>query len=594
MRGEHGVGKFVLHSGAVRFPVLLLTVSGVLCACAPPPCDAGGCRLEEEGACEAGLDTDRDGLCDRAVADWSRDATLPAAGHRADVYRLGPALNDVRARGLAHFLSWPVNVSGVLLPDRPMQLVLDPDTTNENTRGLQNAARSFLGFGTLPEMYDYLGLPTRSDEAEALPGVPWPSFVAPGDVLGFGTVETPQGPAFTFSCATCHAANLFGRTVVGLTNRREQANEFFHKSAGFFPLLDAETFTSSFQANRLELERFLLTQQHLGAVGSKTPQVRGLDTSLAQVALSLARRRDDGMATRDSEIEKSPRPNLLDTFVADSKPAVWWNVKYKTRWLADGSIVAGNPVFTNFLWNEIGRGTDLDKLQEWLKDNQHVVDELTAMVFANEAPRWVDFFGEDSIDEEAAQRGEAHFQSLCASCHGTYEKGWSAKTSLNKAQRLATTKVRYHAQTPVLDVGTSPQRAQGMEAFAAALNNLTVSQWMKTVVEVQQGYVPPPLEGIWARYPYLHNQSVPTLCELLGPPANRTTVFYMGDDADPSTDYDFGCVGLPVGDAVPESWKADERRRYDTTRPGLSNQGHEVPAMSSVERAELIEYLKTL
>ena len=334
-------------------------------------------------------------------------------------------------------------------------------------------------------------------------------------------------------------------------------------------------------------------------MGSKTPTVLGLDTSLAQVSLSLARRTDDANATRDPAIEMSPRENLLATYVADSKPAVWWNVKYKTRWLSDGSIVEGNPIFTNFLWNEIGRGTDLDVLQDWLKQNQNIVDELTVMVFATESPKWVDFFGADSIDEEAAKRGEQKFNSMCSSCHGTYEKDWSAAT---KEARLTTTRVRYHAQTPVMDVGTSPQRAHGMTAFADGLNKLTVSQWMKTVVEVQTGYVPPPLEGVWARYPYLHNQSVPTLCELLGPASARSPVFYMGDDADAGTDYDSTCVGLPVGDAVPASWKTDARRKYDTTITGLSNQGHDSwlkdangnAILTVTERADLIAYLKTL
>ncbi|PZR07228.1 MAG: hypothetical protein DI536_28655 [Archangium gephyra] len=563
-------------------PFLMLS----LVACAPPPCDENSCRPSATAACEVGLDTNKDGLCDRSVADWSANATLPEAGHRRDIYDLGPALNDVRARGLQHFLSWPVNVSGVLLPNRPMQALLDPNTPNAKTKDLQGAARTVLGFGTTPEMYEYLGLPTRDASAEAQPGVPWPDWVKPGDRLGVGTVMTEHGEAMTFSCATCHAANLFGRTVVGLTNRKEQANEFFHKAAGFFPLLDADVFVKLMGADRQELQRFLITQKHLGAVGSKTPQVRGLDTSLAQVSLSLARRTDDENATRDATIELSPRPNQLETFVADSKPAVWWTTKYKTRWLSDGSIVSGNPIFTNFLWNEIGRGTDLDALQGWLTDNRHVVDELTVMVFATEAPKWVDFFGAASLDVEAAKRGEQTFLSACASCHGTYEKNWSDGTQ--------TTRVRYHPQTPVMDVGTSPQRAQGMAAFSDALNKLTVSKWMKTVVEVQSGYVPPPLDGVWARYPYLHNQSVPTLCELLGPPANRTAVFYMGDDADPAVDYDPKCVGLPVGDKVPAHWKTDARRKFDTSIPGLSNQGHVVPPLSVGERDDLIEFLKTL
>ncbi|MGM0575220.1 MAG: hypothetical protein ACQEXJ_05775 [Myxococcota bacterium] len=77
-----------------------------------------------------------------------------------------------------------------------------------------------------------------------------------------------------------------------------------------------------------------------------------------------------------------------------------------------------------------------------------------------------------------------------------------------------------------------------MAAFAGRLNDLAISQWMGTVVEVQQGYVPPPLDGVWARYPYLHNQSVPTLCDMLTPGPDRPEVFWMGPADDPETDFD--------------------------------------------------------
>ena len=73
-------------------------------------------------------------------------------------------------------------------------------------------------------------------------------------------------------------------------------------------------------------------------------------------------------------------------------------LKYKTRWLSDGSIVSGNPIFTNFLWNEIGRGVDLQELEQWLKNNKKIVMELTTAVFATESPRWTDFFHADTIN----------------------------------------------------------------------------------------------------------------------------------------------------------------------------------------------------
>jgi mono/diheme cytochrome c family protein len=95
------------------------------------------------------------------------------------------------------------------------------------------------------------------------------------------------------------------------------------------------------------------------------------------------------------------------------------------------------------------------------------------------------------------------------------------------------------------------------------------------------------LEGIWAAAPYLHNGSVPTLEDLLKPAAERTKSFKLGPN------YDINAVGL-----------ATEQTRFDYTlqttgcddlSSGNSNCGHEYgTGISDKERAELLEYLKTL
>ncbi len=566
---------------------------------------AGGtCEAPAAPTCPDGLDANADGICDRTLADWSRDARLPAAGSRKDVYNQGAALPGVATRGLQHTLDWPVDVTGILLPWRPLSAVMTPGSSNPQAVPVQNVLRKALGFGTIDEMNVWLGMARHDGSAEALPGIPWPETVKTGDFLGISTLAAPNGDGLTISCAICHTAELFGRTVVGLTNRRAKANEFFHLASSFFPTLTSEFFAEVTGADAGEIALFEQAQRNYARVGAIDPQVLGLDTSLAQVALSLARRSPDAYATRDPKLEETPAPNMLDSFVADSKPAVWWSLKYKTRWLADGSIVSGNPIYTNFLWNELGRGADLHQLEGWLAKNQQTVDELTVAAFATEPPRWSDFFGTDGLDVAAAKRGKALFDATCAACHGIYDKAWEAPgaDALSVADAVKTTAVHYHEQTPVLNVGTDPQRAAGMEAFADRLNALAISQWMGTVVEVQDGYVPPPLEGIWARFPYLHNQSVPTLCEMLTPAAQRTKVFYMGPDEDPKTDFDAACVGLPVGDAAPASWQEDPHARYDTTKPGLTNSGHDewltqddgTPLLDAAGRADVIAFLKTL
>ncbi|TVR00191.1 MAG: hypothetical protein EA398_11615 [Deltaproteobacteria bacterium] len=566
--------------------------------------DMGGECVEPGPGCEDGLDRNGDGHCDRERVDWSREARLPEGGDRRDIYGLGAELEGVVESGLAHVLVWPVDISGALLPWQPLQRMLDPDATERRVLDQQDLARRMLGFGTTEEMYDWVGLPRFDGSEEAMPGVRWPEGLDAGTPLGAGIIDTRWGEALTYSCATCHVADLFGRTVVGATNRRARANEYFHVARQFYPTLPGEVFQSLTDPTELELELFLQTQQSLLQVETREPLVRGLDTSLAQVGLSLSKRALDEWASVERARQRNPRENLLDHHAADSKPAVWWTLRYKTRWLSDGSIVSGNPIFTNFLWNEIGRGTDLEQLERWLRNNMHIVDELTVAAFATEAPRYEDFFGLDRVDLAAAQRGQAHFNAICSACHGTYTKGWELDDAAERTQveLLRNVHLDYPRETQVVDVGTSPQRAQGMAGFADRLNELAISQWMETVVEVQDGYVPPPLDGIWARYPYFHNASVPSLCEVIRPARFRTTEFWIGPDEDPDTDFDHDCVGLPVGDAVPAEWRDDPHNRHDTSVPGLSNQGHESflldadgnEILDAAARRDLVEFLKTL
>jgi cytochrome c peroxidase len=100
------------------------------------------------------------------------------------------------------------------------------------------------------------------------------------------------------------------------------------------------------------------------------------------------------------------------------------------------------------------------------------------------------------------------------------------------------------------------------------------------------GYANHPLDGIWARAPYLHNGSVPTLRDLLNAPEQRPTSFFRGYDV-----FDRARVGF-VTDVAEE----DGRRffRYDTAIPGNSNAGHLYGvSLSDEDKQAIVEYLKT-
>ena len=313
----------------VTLPLLLLV------ACAPDEvADAG---------CAAGLDMDGDGACDREVADWSADATVPEGTDRANIYQLSEDdLLAAREAGLAHIFAWPVATTRLLLPYQPLRFAFeDPDSG-----ALRAALEASAGFSSEEGMYDRMGL-ARFPGALAEPGSPYwappPAGMGPGDPMGASVMETDRGEGLTFSCATCHVGELFGRPVVGLTTRRARPNTLFHFAATGLAQLTPEGFQELTRATDGEVEMFEELVDALSVVGTTEPAVLGLDTSLAQVARSLSRRAPDAAASLDPAYALDPEDNLLDELVADSKPMVWWTMRYKTRWLSDGAIISGNP-----------------------------------------------------------------------------------------------------------------------------------------------------------------------------------------------------------------------------------------------------------
>jgi len=110
------------------------------------------------------------------------------------------------------------------------------------------------------------------------------------------------------------------------------------------------------------------------------------------------------------------------------------------------------------------------------------------------------------------------------------------------------------------------------------------------------GYVAPPLDGIWATAPFLHNASVPTL-ELVLNSLERPT--YWRRENLESTNFDeeaggWRYIALPYGQRDASS---DENvvMIYDTTFFSQDNGGHNYgDHYTDAERRAVIEYLKTL
>lgn len=544
---------------------------------------------------------------------WLEGEKLPAEG-LANPYGVSD-LQGVRRKGLLHALYYPVDVTGALLPLDAITNFVSGSSSNILRKIVEELFQGFTRIHSIDDVQVWMGLhkyPATEGQGAFL--VPFRSGSRPDHRMGFTPVEVSGRSrravnAFTFSCAACHSANLFGRQVLGLTNRFPRANEIFVRGVKVAKVAPPSMFDLGTGASDDEVDLYRFTRDNLKSVEPKKPSQLGLDTSLAHTALSLSHRSADLDATKSGWYEKFPRRDPIRNAIADSKPAVWWNVKYKNKWLLDGSVVSGNPIFTNLLWNEIGRGTELVELREWLKDNSQIIEELTTAVYASEAPHITDYFASDFIKIDSAQRGQKLFEARCQKCHGEYQKGWSNPALMEKWNRgeisesafriaqLKTEKVIYFEDTPVRDVGTDPQRYQFMSSLTQ-LNDLRISKENGIKVKVQKGYVPPPLVGIWARYPYFHNNSAPTLCDVLTPGPNRPKSYWARPAQDQWSDFDHACNGYP------RTRRPDlgNEYLYRAGAPGLSNLGHDERILvengrevfTAQDKHDLIQFLQTL
>ncbi len=176
----------------------------------------------------------------------------------------------------------------------------------------------------------------------------------------------------------------------------------------------------------------------------------------------------------------------------------------------------------------------------------------------------------ERVDRSKVDLGRTLFGKHCANCHAF------------DGERVG--KVE-----PLANVGTDPHRTDAFTVeLAKQMNTLGEGYpWKFTRFKTTDGYANQPLDGIWARAPYLHNGSVPTLWDLLLDPDERPKTFYRGDAS-----YDWENVGFRS-----DRPKDEERRLFlfDTTLPGNGNGGHLYGVdLEPESKRALVEYMKTL
>jgi hypothetical protein len=173
------------------------------------------------------------------------------------------------------------------------------------------------------------------------------------------------------------------------------------------------------------------------------------------------------------------------------------------------------------------------------------------------------------INQELATVGQPLFEQNCATCH-------------------AFGREKVGTVVPINEIQTDPARLNSYTYNTNSNQNTLFAgtPYRFTHFRKTNGYANQPLDGLWLRAPYLHNGSVPTVRDLLDPPAQRPKTFYRGNDL-----VDTQKLGF-VSDVN------DQKHPYflyDTKLPGNSNSGHsygtELPAAA---KDAIVEYLKTM
>ena len=265
----------------------------------------------------------------------------------------------------------------------------------------------------------------------------------------------------------------------------------------------------------------------------------------------------------DLTYEKADRFEMMKYTMATDVPPLW-NVKKKNALYYNAM---GRGDFTKLLMQSVLLGLpDSTMARKVQQEFIHVLAWLESL----EPPRYP-----KTINRPLSLKGKVLFEKHCKDCHGTYGENESYP---NKVIAL-----------PVIK--TDPWYAWYAKDYGG-FNKWYNQSWFAVSAPFSknvplEGYIAPPLDGIWASAPYLHNGSVPTLNALLN--SNERPEFWQRSGK--TDDYDFENLG----------WRFKSKKNaagkfvYDTTLPGYGNQGHTYgDKFDDEERKALIEYLKTL
>ncbi len=372
----------------------------------------------------------------------------------------------------------------------------------------------------------------------------------------FTQIESQSGVTMIApNCFQCHADTLNGEYILGLGNTHFDftidmsfATQFIKKTVQVSYGIDSKEWLAAFPFIR--------------AMEATTPHIKtavvGVNPADKLAAVLAAHRNKDDLSWR--EAPGLPIPNEL----VPADPPAWWLLKKKHAMFTTG---VGRGDFARLMM-----ASSLLTLQDTVKAREvdgHFADVLS-FIESLEPPTFP-----EPINDDIVVSGELIFNTHCSKCHGTYGKkevypNLLIDISLVKTDSLLA--ISNFAYTEFVDWYNDSWFSKGQHSAHLVPG---------------RGYIAPPLDGVWATAPYLHNASVPTIYDLL----NSSSRPRYWTKSSSSFDYDFKKLGW--------QYRQQERKldkyTYDTTLPGYRNEGHYFgDKLTESQRMAVIEYLKTL
>jgi cytochrome c5 len=183
-------------------------------------------------------------------------------------------------------------------------------------------------------------------------------------------------------------------------------------------------------------------------------------------------------------------------------------------------------------------------------------------------------------DHAQLVRGEGVYKNACGGCHD----GTSPSKKPPAAAELGTDEQRLKNFAQEVDgervIEVLSHLLGAVENAVKPKNPDSATQWNNT-----GRYGLRMLHGVWATAPYLHNNSVPTLADLLTAPEQRPKKFVIDYSR-----YDVERVGFMT---LPQP--TTTAPEFDTSALGNGNQGHTYGVdLSPEDKRALLTYLRQL